>query len=99
MPDYFTEVVRPQSPVELAEAMAWASARHQTIELGGHFTKRLMGGPAAPSSITISTSAIRRVRKYEPRDLTISVEAGVLYCELRRLLAERRQMMARRAIW
>jgi glycolate oxidase FAD binding subunit len=93
MPDYFTDVVEPQSPDDLAEAMGWASTRHQTIELGGHFSKRLMGGPAAPSNMTISTAAMRRVRKYEPRDLTISVEAGISYCELSRLLAGQHQMI------
>jgi glycolate oxidase FAD binding subunit len=93
MPDYSTDVVRPRSPEELAEAMGWASTRHQTIELGGHFSKRLMGGPRAPSNMTISTAAMRRVRKYEPRDLTISVEAGISYCDLSRLLAEQHQMI------
>jgi glycolate oxidase FAD binding subunit len=93
MPDYFTDVVRPRSPEELAEAMAWASGRRQTIELGGHFSKRRMGGPVAPANMTISTAAMCRVRKYEPRDLTISVEAGISYCELSRLLAGHGQMI------
>lgn len=93
MPDYFTDVVRPENPEELAEAMGWASTRRQTIELGGHFSKRLMGGPAPPANMTISTSAMRRVLKYEPRDLTISVEAGVAYGELRSLLAGQHQMI------
>jgi len=93
MPDYFTDVVEPRSPEELAEAMGWAATRQQTIELGGHFSKRLMGGPAAPANMTISTAAMRRVRQYEPRDLTISVEAGISYCELRSLLAGHHQMI------
>jgi glycolate oxidase FAD binding subunit len=93
MLDYFTDIVRPESPKELAEAMGWASTRRQSIELGGHFSKRLMGGPQAPSSMTISTAAMRRVRKYEPRDLTISVEAGISYRDLSRLLAEQHQMI------
>ena len=93
MPDYFTDVVEPRSPEELAEAMGWAATRQQTIELRGHFSKRLMGGPAAPANMTISTAAMRRVRQYEPRDLTISVEAGISYCELRSLLAGHRQMI------
>ena len=93
MPDYFTDVVEPQGPEELAEAMGWASTRGQTIELGGHFSKRLMGGPAAAANMTISTAAMCRVRQYEPRDLTISVEAGISYCELRSLLAAQRQMI------
>lgn len=93
MLDYFTDVVRPGSPAELAEAMGWAGSRGQTIELGGHFSKRLMGGPAAKAHMTISTSAMNRVRQYEPRDLTISVEAGMSYGELSSLLAEHRQMI------
>ena len=36
---------------------------------------------------TISTRRMTRVLQYEPRDLTISVEAGVRYSELTRLLA------------
>jgi len=93
MLDYFSEAVRPQSPAELAEALAWAAARSQTIELGGNFSKRLMGGPALRSNMNVSTAAMNRVRQYEPHDLTISVEAGMPYCELSRLLAEHRQML------
>jgi glycolate oxidase FAD binding subunit len=91
MPDYSTDVVQPRSPEDLAEAMGWASSRGQTIELGGHFSKKRMGGPATRADMTISTAAMNRVRQYEPRDLTISVEAGIPYCELSRLLAEHHQ--------
>jgi len=73
--------------------MGWAASRNQTIQLGGHFSKRLMGGPAGPADMTITTDAMHRVRQYEPRDLTISVEAGISYCELSRLLAEHHQMI------
>jgi glycolate oxidase FAD binding subunit len=93
MPDYFSDVVRPASPEELAEALGWAATRQQTVELGGHFSKRRMGGPAAAANMTISTSAMGRVLTYEPRDLTVSVEAGIPYRELSRLLAGHRQML------
>ena len=93
MLDFFTDVVRPESPPELAEALNWAADRRQTIQLGGHFSKAMMGGPIAPANMTISTGAMCRVRQYEPRDLTISVEAGISYCELSRLLAQHRQML------
>src|SRR5947209_7169765 len=68
-----------------------AAVRKQTITLGGAFSKRLMGGPVAPAEITISTAAMKRVLAYEPRDLTISVEAGMRYAELTRILAQNRQ--------
>jgi glycolate oxidase FAD binding subunit len=93
MLDYSADIVRPRTPAELAEALAGASSRNQPIQLGGHFSKRLMGGPVAAANITVSTSALNRVRQYEPRDLTISVEAGISYCELSRLLAQHRQMI------
>jgi len=93
MLDYSTDAVQPGSPEELAEAMGCAAGRGQSIHLGGHFSKRLMGGPVAPADLTISTAAMSCVRQYEPRDLTISVEAGISYCELSRVLAEHRQMI------
>lgn len=88
-----SDALRPDSPEALAAALGEAGARRQTVQLGGHFSKSLMGGPAAPADVTISTAALNRVRQYEPRDLTISVEAGISYCELSRLLARQRQMI------
>jgi glycolate oxidase FAD binding subunit len=52
-----------------------------------------MAGPVEPSDVSISTKNLTRVLQYEPRDLTVSVEAGVTYCALSRLLAENRQMI------
>jgi glycolate oxidase FAD binding subunit len=93
MPEYSTDAVLPESPEDLAETMGWAGARNRTVQLGGHFSKRLMGGPVAAADMTISTAAMNAVRQYEPRDLTISVEAGISYCEVSRLLAEHHQMI------
>jgi len=53
-----------------------------------------MGGPAASADIAISTAGLRRILHYEPNDLTISVEAGLPFLELQRILAERKQMIA-----
>ena len=64
------------------------------IGLGGASTKRRMGGPlAADPGATISTSCLRRVLKYEPRDLTISVEAGLPFANSARCSREHRQMV------
>jgi glycolate oxidase FAD binding subunit len=83
----------PQTPEELAEALGAAAAAGKTITLGGRFSKQHMGGPVVPSAITLTTAGLRRVLEYEPSDLTISVEAGVPFAELRRLTAESRQMV------
>ena len=52
-----------------------------------------MAGPIAPSDVTISTSALNQVLQYNPRDLTVSVGAGISYCELSGILAQHRQMI------
>src|SRR4029453_11865827 len=52
-----------------------------------------MAGAIEPSEVTIPTTNLARVLNYEPKDLTISVEAGLPWAELTRLLAENRQMV------
>jgi glycolate oxidase FAD binding subunit len=85
--------VVPRSPQELADALASAAARKQTITLSGASSKRFMGGPIEPADVCLSTAAMTRVLHYEPRDLTISVEAGMRYADLDRLAAQHRQMV------
>jgi len=86
-------VLAPSNPAELAEALGAAASNRQTIALCGNSTKHLMAGPIEPAALEISTLSLRRVIEYEPRDLTISVDAGLTWCELKRLLAEDRQMV------
>ena len=83
----------PTCMEELAAVLAEAAGRSQSIALCGKSTKAAMGGPIAPADVTISTAKLNRVLQYEPRDLTISVEAGITYRELSRILAEHRQML------
>jgi len=52
-----------------------------------------MAGPIQPADATISTTGMTRVLQYEPRDLTISVEAGMRYTDLNRLVAQNHQMV------
>src|SRR5258708_11731902 len=83
----------PKSPEELAAQFAEADLRGESISLGGNFTKTGMGGPTVVSDVTISTGKLNRVLQSEPRDLTVSVEAGITYRDLSRVLAEHRQMI------
>jgi len=88
-----TLMIVPGSPEDLAEALAQAQGKLQTIQLCGNSTKDRMGGAIAPADVQISTAKLNRVLQYEPNDLTISVEAGITYRELSRVLAEHRQMV------
>ena len=91
-------MTRPETITQLADALRSLAEAHRTIRLGGNFTKDCLGsarlgGSVCPAGETISASALRRLLKYEPRDLTISVEAGMPWAELERTLAEHGQML------
>jgi len=83
----------PATPGELAEALGHAATRRESIRLEGAGSKRRMGGPVEPAACEITTCALKRLLEYEPRDLTISVEAGMPWRELMRLTAENRQIL------
>ena len=70
-----------------------AASAHRTIRLGGNFSKDALGGPVAQADVTISTAAMSRLLQYDPRDLTVSVDAGMPFAELSRTLAAHNQML------
>ena len=86
--------VIPSTVRDLSSALKEASAKQKTVEIAGNNSKRLMGGPVLPADTTLNTGGLRRVLKYEPNDLTISVEAGMPFADLQALLAKNRQMVA-----
>jgi glycolate oxidase FAD binding subunit len=86
-------ILRPSTPEQLADALRTAAANRQTILLGGNFSKNRLGGPVEPADVTISTASLSRLLQYDPRDLTLSVEAGMPFSELERLLSDHRQML------
>ncbi len=81
------------SPEELAEALRQSAERQRAICLQGAGSKRAMAGPVTPADEYLSTTGLGRVLQYEPHDLTISVEAGLPWRDLTRILAANRQMI------
>jgi len=86
-------MLTPGTAEELARALAEASASKKSIALFGNSSKERMGGPVMAADVTISTSQLNRLLKYEPRDLTVSVEAGMRFRDLNAILAEHQQMI------
>ncbi len=87
-------MIEPETARELADQLRAAAEAKRRIRMGGHFTKHLMAGPNDPeAAITLSTTRLNRILNYEPRDLTISVEAGVPFRELEATLARNHQMI------
>jgi glycolate oxidase FAD binding subunit len=86
-------MLNPTTAEELAEALGSASSRGQSVALAGNSSKRRMAGPVEAADIAITTTGLGRVLEYEPGDLTVSVEAGLAWCEFTRILAGNRQMV------
>lgn len=89
MPD----ALAPSDVEGLREQLAAAGTAGASIEIGGAFSKRAMGGPVEPADVTISTSNLNRLLAYEPADLTVSVEAGMSYKQLTATLAANNQFL------
>lgn len=87
-------LITPPSVEDLGQALEQAASNFQTIAVSGNNSKRFMAGPSLPADLTLSTVKLRRVLEYEPNDLTISVEAGMPFADVQKLLATRGQMIA-----
>lgn len=88
-----TESLAPATAEELQEALRRCGREQSSVESGGSFSKRLFGGPVAEARYRLSTQRLNRLLAYEPADLTVSVEAGMRFEELTRILAENNQFL------
>ena len=70
--------VEPTCDSELAASLLEAAQAGRSIRLGD---------AGVDAEIAVSTRAMTRILKYEPRDLTISVEAGISFADIERRLA------------
>ncbi len=85
--------VSPGSIEDLARELRHAGENRQIVETGGNFTKRAMGGPVASADIVLSTCRLNQIVAYEPKDLTVSVEAGMKFRDLVAALRANGQML------
>src|ERR1039457_4244740 len=90
---YSINVLAPSNSAEMAEALRDAAAARRPIALAGSSPQRRMAGRVDPADVALTTLSLRGVLQYEPRDLTISVSAGLSWREFTHLLAENRQMV------
>jgi len=88
-----TDIIAPASTEELCDALKACNERNAIMETGGAFSKPAMGGPIPPEAVRVTTSSMTRLLAYEPADLTISVEAGLPWRELSRILDENNQFV------
>src|SRR6266567_7648964 len=88
-----SEPLRPREPKQVEEAIAWALAQGETLELIGCGTKRTIGR-AAQWDATLDLSGLAGVTLYEPEELVLSAKAGTPLAEIEELVASRGQELA-----
>lgn len=86
-------VVSPANAQELAQVLAIAQQNQVHVTPWGGGSQQLIGAPPSHHELVVCTRRLKQVLIHEPDDLTISVEAGMTFGELRTYLAGHGQML------
>ena len=87
------ETFRPEDAQQAAEAVAWAAAEEEPIEIVGRGTKRGLGRPVQASR-GLDLSALTGISAYEPDELVLTAAAGTALAEIETTIGDHGQMLA-----
>ena len=88
------ERAAPATAAELAATLQAADEAGNAVAAVGGGTQLDLGMPPSRLDVVIDTTGLNRVVEYEPADLTVTVEAGIRFAELQRILGEQGQFLA-----
>src|ERR1700677_1152689 len=87
------ENLKPRDAAEVEQAIQWALAGGNALEIVGGGSKRAIGR-AAQWDATLDLSGLSGVTLYEPEELVLSAKAGTPLAEIEALVAASRQELA-----
>ena len=70
--------LKPETPEQVLEAVAWAAAEEAPLEILGRGSKRALGRPVQAAN-TLDLSGLSGITLYEPEELVLSARAGRRY--------------------
>jgi glycolate oxidase FAD binding subunit len=88
-----SETYKPDTPEQVLEALKWALAEEQTLDVFGHATKRDFGYPVK-GHYGLDLSALSGINLYEPGELVMSAAAATPMSEIQAALDEQNQRLA-----
>jgi glycolate dehydrogenase FAD-binding subunit len=88
------ESVSPATAEELAQHLLEADADGKAVAPVGGGTQLDLGMPPARLDLVVETTGLNGIVEYEPADLTVTVQAGLRFAELQRILGEQGQFLA-----
>ncbi|MGD1879757.1 MAG: glycolate oxidase subunit GlcE [Kiloniellaceae bacterium] len=86
-------VFAPDNAGQVVEAVAWAAAEGEPLEVIGRGSKRALGRPLQAGH-SLDLSRLDGITLYEPEELVLSARAGTPLAAIEALLDEHRQMLA-----
>jgi glycolate oxidase FAD binding subunit len=92
-------VFEPRDEVELAAGLRCANAAGLSVVPRGGGTKISWGNPPQRADLILSTTRLNRVIEHAWADLTVSVEAGCAFQQVRDMLAQHGQHIAVDPLW
>lgn len=87
-----TEHLRPETIEQTVQAVRWAVAESQALDVVGSGSKRGLGRPCSAAA-RLDTSALSGIVAYEPEELVLTARAGTSMAEIEAALGERRQQL------
>jgi glycolate oxidase FAD binding subunit len=88
-----TETLRPETPEQLVEAVAWSNAELKPLEVIGSGTKRGLGRPVQAAHV-LDLSAFAGIALYEPEELVLGAGPATPMAEIEAALAKHGQQLA-----
>ena len=85
--------LKPETPAQVVEAVAWAVAEAAPLEIMGRASKRTPGRPVQAAN-DLDLSGLSGILLYEPEELVLSARAGTPLTEIEATLTEKKQMLA-----
>lgn len=89
-----SETYKPENPQQVMEAVQWALAEGQTLDVFGHHTKRAFGRPPREGACGLDLSHLSGITLYEPGELVMSAAAATPMSEIQATLEAHKQRLA-----
>lgn len=87
-------IVYPKTQAELAQVVACADRNQWRLLPCGRGSKLSWGGLPQGINLIVSTERLNRLIDHAAGDLTVTVEAGMMFSQLQAILAKERQFLA-----
>jgi glycolate oxidase FAD binding subunit len=86
-------MVHPADAQQTREVLRFAHHERLAVAPAGSLTKQRFGGIPRKIDLLLSLERLNRIADYQPKDLTVTVEAGVRMADLSATLRQEKQML------